>query len=280
MMSYHRYFLLWLLCIVSASAQAELTLGVHPFKPPSKLIEAFTPLANYLGEKMGEPVTIRIAKDYQSHVDAAGHNEYDIAYLGPILYVKVYDAYGPQNLLARQAIKGTPTFHGTIFVRNDSNIQSLADLKGKSFAFGEAHSTMSHLVPRYMLSQSGIQADMLSRFAFVGDHVNVALSVLAGDFDAGATKEDVFLQYKDRGLRSLATSLPLSDHVFIASKNLPADKQKKLQEILLSLHKEPRGSLILNTLTPNVTALMPVKDSDYDSLRDIVKKLKAMGIEY
>lgn len=275
-----KHMLAVVLLIAALPSQAELTLGVHPFKPPSKLVAAFTPLTSYLSEKLGEPVTLRIAKDYQAHIDAVGNHEIDIAYLGPVLYVDLVNQFGATQLLARQAINGTPIFHGRIFVRDDSPIKSLADLKGKRFAFGDSHSTMSHLVPRYMLAQAGIHLDMLAGHAFVGDHVNVVLGVLAGDFDAGAVKEDVFRQYEHRGLRNLATSIPLSDHIFVASKHLPPQKVQRLKELLLNLHKDPRGSPILHAVTPGVTALMPVQDSDYDSLRNVLDTLKKMGVRY
>lgn len=261
-------------------AAADLVLGLHPFKPPAKLIEAFSPLANYLSEKLGERVTLVIARDYQSHIDAAGQNKIDIAYFGPVAYIKLHDSYGARPLLARQAINGSPVFHGRIFVPQDSPVKSLTELQGKRFAFGDAHSTMSHLVPRYMLLQAGLKADMLGSYTFVGDHINVALGVLAGDYDAGATKEDVYLQYENRGLRSIATSMPLSDHLFVASSKLPPEKVHQLQELMLQLHTENRGSLILQAITPGVTQLLPVQDSDYDSLRQVLGKMKEIGVTY
>lgn len=115
-------------------------------------------------------------------------------------------------------------------------------------------------------------------YKFVGDHVNVALGVLAGDFDAGAVKEDVYFKYKDRGLRAIATSAPVSDHVFVASHNLPADQIRKLREIMLQMNENPKGLAALQAMTAGVTALVPVKDNDYDSLRVVLKKMKDMGV--
>lgn len=261
------------------SAHADLVLGVHPFKPASKLVEAFTPLASYLSDKLGQPVSVRISRDYQAHIDAAGRNELDIAYLGPVAYVKLRDTYGARPLLARQQIGNSPVFHGKIFVRQDSPIRTLADLNGKRFAFGEPHSTMSHLVPRYLLWQAGVTVDRLASYKFVGDHVNVALGVLAGDYDAGAAKEDVYYQYESRGLRAIATSVPMSDHVFVASGKLPDELVRKLRAALLQLDRDPGGAVILQSVTKGVTALVPVKDSDYDTLRAVLRKLHELGVE-
>jgi phosphonate transport system substrate-binding protein len=267
-----------LLC-AAARVHADLILEVHPFKPPTQLAAAFAPLADYLSDKLGQPVTVRIAKDYQTHIEAVGNDAADIAYLGPVPYVKLRAAYGPKPLLARQQIGNSPVFHGKIFVRQDSPIHTLADLKGKRFAFTDPHSTMGYLVPRYQLWQAGIPVERLAKYQFLGDHINVALGVLAGDYDAGAVKEDVFDLYKGRGLRTIATSPPISDHVFVASRKLPDAQVGKLRDALLQLRKDPKGAQILQSITPGVTALVPVQDSDYDTLRTVLKKLKAIGVD-
>ena len=266
------------LALVAAAAPADLVLGVHPFKPATQMTRAFTPLVNYLTEKLGEPVSLRVARDYQAHIDAVGRDELDIAYLGPVPYVKLVEQYGPRPLLARQAIGGNPVFHAKIFVRADSPIHALTELRGRRFAFGEPHSTMSHLVPRYMLWQAGVPVEQLGGYKFVGDHVNVALGVLAGDYDAGAVKEDVYLDYQDRGLRAIATSMPISDHVLVAGRRLPAAKVRRLREILLRANRDPAGVAALQAMTPGVTALVAARDGDYDSLRTVLRKLRELGV--
>jgi phosphonate transport system substrate-binding protein len=266
--------------LVSTAVPADLVLGVHPFKPATQLTEAFTPLANYLADKMGEPVSLHIAPDYEAHVDAVGRDELDIAYLGPVPYVKLVEKYGPRPLLARQAIGGNPVFHAKIFVRADSAIRTLADLRGKRFAFGDPKSTMSHLVPRYMLWQAGVPVDQLASSKFVGDHVNVALGVLAGDYDAGAVKEDVYFSYESRGLRAIATSDPISDHVFVATRRLPGAKLRRLRGILLHANGDPQGVAALQAMTPGVTALVPVKDGDYNPVRVVLKKMQELEVKY
>jgi len=273
-------FILFAAMALAPPLHAEVILSVHPFKPPRQLMESFSPLAKYLSGKLGEPVSVRISRDYQTQIDALGKSEVDLAYLGPVSYVKLVEAYGARPLLARQAIRGNPVFHAKIFVRADSPIQSLADLAGKRFAFGEPRSTMSHIVPHYMLWQAGIETKQLASHKFVGDLVNVALGVLAGDFDAGAVKEDVFFEYEKRGLRAIATSLPISDHVFVASARMPEEKLRKVRELLLGLDKDARAPAILQALTRGVTALAPVADSDYDALRAVLRKTRELGVQY
>jgi phosphonate transport system substrate-binding protein len=267
-----------LLCM-AMRVHADLILQVHPFKPSTQLMASFAPLADYLSQQLGQPVSVRIAKDYQTHIDTIGHDAVDIAYLGPVAYVKLRESYGPRPLLARQEIDGNKYFHGKIFVRQDSTIHALSDLLGKRFAFTEPHSTMGYLVPRYQLWQAGVPVERLANYKFLGNHVNVALGVLAGDYDAGAVKEDVFSTYAERGLRAIATSPPIADHVFVASRKLADAQLRTIRQALWQLHNDPKGAGILQSITPGVTALVPVQDSDYDTLRVVLKKLKELGVD-
>lgn len=274
-----RIVIILIATLFGAVAHAELTLGIHPFKPPTTLIKSFTPLVNYLSRKLNEPGSIKISKNYQAHIDSVGQDKFDLAYMGPAPYVHMVQAYGQKPLLARQVINGSPVFHGKIFVHKDSAIQSIEELKGKRFAFGDPNSTMGHLVPRYMLWQAGVRVEQFASFKHISDHMNIVLAVLAGDFDAGAVKEDVFFAQQQRGLRPIATSPPIFDHLFVARKRLPAEKVEALRNALLNLANEPNGKEILQAMTPGVTALVPAADQDYDNLRVILNKLKDLGID-
>ena len=169
-------------------AQEPLIFAVHPYMPAAELHERFNLLADHLSREIGQPVKLMISRDYKEHIDFVGRGDADIAYIGPASYISMTEQYGKKPLLARLEIKGKPVFKGAIIVRKESKINELTGLAGKSFAFGDPDSTMSSLVPSYMLMNEGVQISELAGYAHLKTHNNVALSVLAGDFDAGAVK--------------------------------------------------------------------------------------------
>lgn len=254
-------------------------MGVHPFKPATQVVETFTPLANYLSTKIGVNVVVEVAQDYQTHIERVGSDLLDLAYMGPAPYVQLTKRYGLKRLLARQAINGHPNFHGKIVVRRDSAIQALSDLRGRRFMFGDSSSTMAHLVPRFMLNQAGLTVEDFSLVGHVNDHVNIVLAVLAGEYDAGAVKEDVFFAYEAKGLRSIATSPPVSDHVFLAGDRLDGALVDAARAALLSLDGGAQAEAVLAPIAAGLTALVPVDDKDYDSLRVILDDLERLGIK-
>jgi phosphonate transport system substrate-binding protein len=267
------------LCISSALWAGDgLVLAVHPYKSSSDLIKNFSPLADYLGQKLSIDMRLNISKDYQSHIDLIGSNQVDIAYLGPASYVLLVKKYGQKPILMRQVIQGKAFFQGKIIARKNSPITTLGELAGKRFAFGDPSSTMSHLVPRYMLIEAGVGADKLSEYKFLGSHDNVAMGVLVGDYDAGAVKEAVFYKYKSRGLKVLATTPSIPEHLFVVRSDLPVSTIKALKKALIELNDSQDGHQILVKIKKSITALQPAKDADYDGLRNILAVLAEKGV--
>ena len=250
-----------------AAAQEPLILAVHPYLAPTELVNRFTPLADQLARTVGVPINVRIGRSYAEHIDAIGSGSVDLAYIGPVAYVRLVAKHGKKPLLARQEVNGKASLRGMIFVRQDSPVRELAQLKGKRFAFGDPDSTMSYVVPKYLLQKAGVAETALGHRSFLGAHKNVVLAVLAGDYDAGAVKEEVFLEFSKKGIRALATTPPVADHVFVASAKLPTAMVKRLQHALLTLKDTEAGRAILNRVHPGTTALVPAQDTDYDNLR-------------
>jgi phosphonate transport system substrate-binding protein len=257
----------------SPGAEESLTLQVYPFAPASSILKHFTPLANYLSKELGRKVVIRISKDHVDHMSTVGNDKADIAYLGPATYVKIVDTYGKKPLIARLETHGSPMLKGVIIISTSSTVQSLKDLRGKRFAFGYPDSTMSHLIPLYMMQREGIAAEDLARYAFLHDQHNVALGVLMGDFDAGAVNAGVFNKYKGRGLKDLVWTPEVSEHLFVARASLSGETVEAVRKALFRVKDIKNGDAILSSFREGVTAFVPTSDRDYDNLRKLLRKL-------
>jgi phosphonate transport system substrate-binding protein len=266
---------IFLFFTLTALAEEPLILWIHPYLPATELIKKFTPLADYLSKKCGQTISIEISESYAAHIKRVGEERMDLAYLGPASFVKIIDIYGEKTLLARLEVNGNPFFQGMIVTRDDSSIKTLDDLTGKTFAFGDPNSTMSHLVPLYMLMEADITVDKFKKTAFLGSHNNVALGILGGYYDAGGVKEGVYYKYRERGLKVLATSSPVSEHLFIAGKGIPQSTIETLRQSLFQL----KDKTILTSIKSSVTGVVPVKYEDYDYLFSVMQKLDKLKAE-
>ncbi|MET0008572.1 MAG: phosphate/phosphite/phosphonate ABC transporter substrate-binding protein [Candidatus Thiodiazotropha sp. 6PLUC4] len=258
-----------------------LVLGVHPYRPHSELELMFQPMADFLSQQIERKIEVRIGDSYQSHHDAIINGDVDIAYIGPSLFVSVFDEHVDIPVLARLEVNGKPTFIGKIIVRESSGFHKLEDLKKHRFAFGSPSSTMSHLVPRQMLHDEGIDIDDFSGHHFYNNHNNVALAVLAGDADAGAVKEAIYEKYKERGIVAIGDTAEVSEHLFIASTKLDPQILRKLKYAMLSLNQDnPSTSSVLKPIKQTATALVDASSKDYQGLRDILNALRSRGVKW
>jgi phosphonate transport system substrate-binding protein len=275
-------YLIGLFTLVCAPAWAAdaprppLVLAVHPYLPSAEIQQRFAPLAEYLGKLLERPVVVRVGRDYEEHIAAVGANAVDIAFMGPSPYVLLTARYGKKPLLARIEVEGKPYLGGVIIARVGSPLRGLEDLKGRRFAFGDRDSTMSALVPQYMLQEAGVPLSALGGYEYLGAHKNVALGVLNGDYDAGAVKQEVFDELAPRGLRVLATMPMVSEHLFVTRSDMPPAQGEKLRQALINLNARPDGKTIMQAINRGMTNMVPVSDADYHSLRTMMRAVGAL----
>lgn len=252
-----------------AYAKEKLVFGVHPFKSPTKLNKMFKPLIAYLEEQVGVEIVFRSAKDYETAMDSFINGDFEISYFGPALYVNMSEKYPDIRLAAMIVNNGKPTFKGVIVVREDSPINSLADLKGKKFAFGDRQSTLSCYMPAHMLIQAGI-LDTID-YKFLGSHDNVAKAVINGLFDGGGIKPAVAKEYIGKGLKIIAESEPVYEHVFVVSPNADEKIYNKIRSALLNV-KDPN---VYKSIKKSLTGFTEAKSGNYDNLRVVIKEVDA-----
>lgn len=252
--------------------RTSLTMGFMPYLASQQLIRKYQPLADYLSGEIGVDVEIVVAKDYATHLKNTGEDRLDISFLGGSPYVVITEKYGSKPLLARYEFNHRPHFRSVIFTTENSGLEEISDLKGKSVVYGSKKSTLSTQVPFFMLMQAGLsEDDYVSEF--LNNHENVILSVLLGDFDAGAAAEEIFEEHKSKGLRAIAYSPYLSTHVFAASAELDPVLQDKIKKALLGLKDKVNGKEILTSVSPILTGFVDVRDSDYNLLRGILEQV-------
>ncbi|MBN2070437.1 MAG: phosphate/phosphite/phosphonate ABC transporter substrate-binding protein [Candidatus Krumholzibacteriota bacterium] len=258
-------------------AAERLVLGVHPYLSFKETRERFTPLARYLESELETEVVLQIGMDYEDHIRSIGDGKVDIAYIGPNSYIKLVDKFGRHPLLGAIETSGTDFFTGRIIVREESPVKDISELKGKRIAFADRNSTMGYVVPLYLILQHLKRDDFMSNAVFAGSHVNVARGVLAGDFDAGAVKEEVYLSLMGKSLRAIGTTPPIHEHLFIARKGLSPELISDLRDLLSTMKDTPRGVSVMTSIHGGMTDISGVDDSDYDELRAIINFLEKNG---
>jgi phosphonate transport system substrate-binding protein len=242
--------------------------GLVPTEDALAMNQAFEPLGAYLGKLLGRQLFIRLGENYDQAIDDLGKGRALVSYQTPSTYVEAQARYGVRPLVVPLA-KGEPFYRSAIVARADAGINSLSELKGKRFAFGDAKSTASKAMPESMLKEAGLGLRDLGTQGFVGSHDNVAKAVLAQDYDAGGLMLSVAEKYASQGLKIIATSSPIPQFPLCASPRLsPADCERIIQALV-----ELRDPAILGRMGGHVTGFARIQDKDYDGVREMLKRL-------
>ncbi len=226
----------------SAFADVNFIFGVYASDKPTAMVQSFRPLLNdleaLLATRLGEPVSIKIqvSKTYEDGIDDLVEGKVDFARFGPASYVVAKQKNENIRLIAMESHKGKKEFNGIICVKSDSNIKSVKELVGKTFAFGDKTSTIGRYLSQQYLLANGITANKLKSYDYLDRHDKVATAVAAGDFDAGAIKEGTYKKLKEKGapLEVIATFKNVTKP-WIARSGLPDNLFLALQQALLEL---------------------------------------------
>jgi phosphonate transport system substrate-binding protein len=176
-----------------------LRISAIPDEAPTELLRKFEPLQKYLEQQLGLPVKFTPVIDYAASVEALAAGKVDMVWYGGFTHVQ---ARRRTNGAAYAIVmrESDLSFRSQFITRVDSGINSLEDLKGKTFAFGSVSSTSGHLMPRYFLQQAGLQPEEdFKRFSFSGAHDATAKWVETGKVDAGALNGAVWDQLVREG---------------------------------------------------------------------------------
>ncbi len=262
-------FALLLLFTTVTAAQAQIVFGVIPLQDSDVMTQKFTPLASYLSEQLGEPVSLKIGSNYDEIESGLVSGDIQVAYVGPSGAVKMNQNNPAVIPLVKVVKGGSPFYKSYVIAKADSSLTSPADLKGKVFAFGDKGSTSSYLVPKYILAKNGVSIDDLKEAVLTGSHSNVLKAVLNGTADAGGLKESLALKNKDT-LKFLEISKPIPNFPVCANiKALGKEKAKKLQSILVNMaDKSPQ----ITSISKKYDKFSKASISDYQIIAAIMKK--------
>lgn len=259
---------------IQAADLPALKFGVGLFQPDKEKNDAtYRPLARYLSRKLGREVELRTVDTWEGLAKSLANGETDIALLGPWGYVLANNESGAQAV-STILYDGKPEYFGIIITHPDSGIKSMADLKGKTFAFGDKGSTSGYLVPWHYFMQQGINPETYFSKVLYTKHQAIEVQVSAGALDAGADYNRNRNAMIESGLikadRSIIIwqSAPLPNDALAVSKLLFQDKalivrlQNALEFVGTALQAEPA------LLPAHYTGFVSKDNSFYKPIRD------------
>lgn len=256
--------------IPAFAADAILRVSAIPDEAPTELQRKFAPLGKYLEAQTGMKVVFTPVTDYAAVVESLATKKIDLAWLGGFTFVQAkIRTNGTAIPIAQREEDAKFT---SKFVTADPSIKGLADLKGKTFAFGAPSSTSGSLMPRFYLQQAGLNPEKdFKNVAFSGAHDATVAFVAAGKAEAGVLNASVWDKLVEARkvdtdkVRVFATTPPYFDYNWTVRGDLDPVIIKKLTDAFLKLDPaNPEHKEIL--ALQRAAKFIPTKKENYDGI--------------
>lgn len=202
----------------------------------------YEPVFNGITKNYGIHFDIKAGTSYAAVVEGMCNDQADIAWFGAVTYGEANDKCGV-DLLAVDVKKGDSSYYSGIFVRKDSGIESVDQLKGKSMAFGSTSSTSSFNFPVAMLIAGGIDPVLdLKKVIIAGSHSASLAALSEGKVDAAAASYNSFGKSVKKGaidpekFRPLVKSQPIPNPPMAMNKGLSDDLKSTLRDAFGDIH--------------------------------------------
>jgi len=270
--------ILLLLCLTAAASPAlraedgPLVLGIFPRYNATETTTRYTPIADYLQQRLHRKVTLLTSKDFQSFWRGIEERRYDIVQYNQYHYIRSAKTY---QVIAHNKEFGKSTMAGALYVRKDSGITDLKQLRGRTVLFGGGEDAMiSYIVPMYMMLQAGLKKDEI-KSEFAVTPINSVIGVYNKLAEAAGSADNALGQPVIRNaidtdqLTALAVSEQLLQLPWAVKRTTPTKLREAMQAALVNLEGTEAGRNILKTAL--LTGIGKAQDRDYDPHRKMVR---------
>jgi len=254
---------------VITAAGEPLRFAPLPMEDRKILLSQYEPFLDYLQEATGEDYEFRFYRDYARILEALWNDEVDLAYLGPLPYVRLTardDRFVPLVTFLDETGQARYTCSLVGFVGDGLD---LADLPGRRFALTQPYSTCGYLVTASLLRESGMGLEPGS-FDYVGSHSEAILSVVRGSHAAAGAKTGIVEKFAHLGVVALAESDPLPGFLLVANPRTTsrAQRERIRQELVALDPADPADRARLAQWGEAIRhGAVPVDDASYAPVR-------------
>jgi len=116
--------------------------GIEPYDTAARLTPIYEKVGKLISDKIGCKIEIYVATGYNAEIEAMRNGKLEIGEFGPLGYVLAHQVARAEAVAAFGSADGKPvTYWASVVTYPTSGIKTIADLRGRSFAFSDAAST-------------------------------------------------------------------------------------------------------------------------------------------
>ena len=275
-MKHFKIFLFLLLLILfftgeRAISQTSIRAGVASMITPVSAVKYYQQVVEYIGNKMGLPAEMVHRTTYDEIDVMLENQEVDVAFICSSPYVLDNEKFGVELLVAPQ-VNNKAYYHSNIIVHRDSTIETVEQLRGKTFAFADPKSNSGRLYPTYLLAKRDETPEsFFTSYLYSYSH-NKSVEIVAKNRTDGAAVDSIVYDYMvstgspyAKQTRVIHRSPQFGIPPVVVHPDISSYLKQSLRSIFLDMHNDPEGKQILKGM--KIERFVEVPDSNYDSIR-------------
>ena len=231
---------------------------------------------DYLAVKLKRPVQFVQRANYREITDLLRSGKLEFAWICGYPYVSNKDAV---TLLAVPVYEGKTTYRSYLIVtENDHKTASIADLRGKVFAFSDRDSNSGYLVPVHDLAGlNQTPGQFFAKTFFTSSHRNVVQAVADGLAHGGAVDSYVWDMLAQKypeltgGTRVVRASREHGFPPFVAARSVPAGEVKIMRDTLIAMRTDGEGARLLAEL--RLDGFVAGEERMFDSIAAMMREI-------
>ncbi|GEM_PF-972320 len=251
-----------------------IRFGVLSIAPPARILAKWQPFADYLSVKLGHPVEIVVPRGFGRMKEAVTKGQVDFFYINSHVFYRLKQVGQAIGVAQMQNLDGKTTSRSEIFVRSDSGISDISDLKGKQIAFISPMGAGGYLAPRAYLRSHGVKSGDEVDETFTRNLSTSIHKVLLKETGAASMCGVNFRlmgEKVDTGeLKIIAASDEYPENLIAARADLDPKQVGRFRQIIVTMQDDPEGFGVLTGMTAmKIRRFLP-----YDpAMEDITRKL-------
>lgn len=242
-------------------------------------------LTKMIGEHAGIEIERFDAPGYEALAKEVRERRVDIAWLPPIVFVRLADAVTPIGSILRG---GQSAYEAALVVKSDSKFKTIDGLRGTRAGWVDPWSAAGFVLPRVKLALLGVDPRSVFRTeTFYGGHRAVMKALAEGACDVagtyaradadGTVTAGAWSEVEGAEVRVLATFGAIPPDVIAVRNDYPKDARVKIVESLRTACAEESTRGILREIF-NGDELKEGLVPGYDALRSALDMATARGL--
>lgn len=237
------------LALAADSVPTPIRLGILSTAEPARIHAEWQAFSDYLAQTVGQPVSITVPRGFDKLVEQIDEGKVDIFYVNSYVLFRAREKGKVIPIAQMMNLNGSVFSRSIVFVRSDSGISKIDQLRGEKVAFFNAQGSGGYLSPRAMFYQSGIKTKEETQEMFTQNLSTSIHKVLLGDAKAATM---CGLNYKlmseklDVGeLKVIATSDEYPEDVIGAHPSMSTELRQRISQALNTMSESEAGRKVL-----------------------------------